>query len=369
MDYNTQCAANIEFIGNSCYPIEVLEEMVDDLCNCEDFKHTIVNYYYKKDKKKDELINVMKLSNIEHLKEKNQIEYKKFIVDILSQVIQNIKMEKTNNSNEFKNMKKQYNWLLIPLFKNLRKKYDRNDFFRPKGPNVGHQWLSNFDIMDVMKQYEKKYIDYKFLGAVPRDFDNFDKWNFSNKDYNNYYEHNVKKNRFGIIFNLDLSNQSGSHWTALYFDMIKKQIYYQDSVGKPPKKEFIHLMQSIKKQMINNIKNSSKKSNTPSLTNYNAKPSGGYDYYYNLIDNDDNYNDNNINDDDDYNNLINNNYGIDIVISKTQHQKEGSECGVYATSFILRLLCGQDIRKIIKKIVRDNEINKCRLKYFNNFND
>lgn len=309
MDYNTQCAANINFIGNSCYPIEVLEEMIKDLCNSDDFKNVKVKYYDKVEKE-DSLINVMNLNKINKLKNKNEIEYKKFIVDILNQVMDNIKMEKTSGKG-YKNMKKQYNWLLIPLFKNLRNKYTRNDFFRPKGPKIGHQWLSNYDIIDIMNQYEKVYKDYKFLGAVPRDFDNFEKWNFSNKDYNNFYEDGNKKNRFGIIFNLDLSNQSGSHWTALFFDMNKKQIYYQDSVGKPPKNEFIKLMNSIEKQMGDNVEK---------------------------------------------------------IISKTKHQKGGSECGVYSTSFILRLLNGENINDIIDNIVDDDTINKCRNYYFNDEN-
>lgn len=309
MDYNTQCAANINFIGNSCYPIEVLEEMIKDLCNSDDFKNVKVKYYDKVEKE-DSLINVMNLNKINKLKNKNEIEYKKFIVDILNQVMDNIKMEKTSGKG-YKNMKKQYNWLLIPLFKNLRNKYTRNDFFRPKGPKIGHQWLSNYDIIDIMNQYEKVYKDYKFLGAVPRDFDNFEKWNFSNKDYNNFYENGNKKNRFGIIFNLDLSNQSGSHWTALFFDMNKKQIYYQDSVGKPPKNEFIKLMNSIEKQMGDNVEK---------------------------------------------------------IISKTKHQKGGSECGVYSTSFILRLLNGENINDIMDNIVDDDTINKCRNYYFNDEN-
>lgn len=309
MDYNTQCAANINFIGNSCYPTEVLEEMIKDLCNSDDFKNVKVKYYDKVEKE-DSLINVMNLNKINKLKNKNEIEYKKFIVDILNQVMDNIKMEKTSGKG-YKNMKKQYNWLLIPLFKNLRNKYTRNDFFRPKGPKIGHQWLSNYDIIDIMNQYEKVYKDYKFLGAVPRDFDNFEKWNFSNKDYNNFYEDGNKKNRFGIIFNLDLSNQSGSHWTALFFDMNKKQIYYQDSVGKPPKNEFVKLMNSIEKQMGDNVEK---------------------------------------------------------IISKTKHQKGGSECGVYSTSFILRLLNGENINDIMDNIVDDDTINKCRNYYFNDEN-
>ena len=32
-------------------------------------------------------------------------------------------------------------------------------------------WLSTLDIQSVLKQFEKKYTDFIFLGAVPADFD------------------------------------------------------------------------------------------------------------------------------------------------------------------------------------------------------
>ena len=32
------------------------------------------------------------------------------------------------------------------------------------------EWLSNFDILNVLKQYEEKYSDFKFIGPTPIDF-------------------------------------------------------------------------------------------------------------------------------------------------------------------------------------------------------
>ena len=219
-------------------------------------------------------------------------------------------IEKMNSKydKKYKNMKKQYNWLLVPIFKQLRNKYSVSDFFRPHGP-TDHKWLSNFDIQDVMKQYELVYPDYKFLGAVPRDFDNFKYWNFSNIDYNNYYDNNNKKTRFGVIFNNDSSGQSGSHWTALFFDMNKSQIYFQDSVGYEPNKEIKTLIKSIEHQM-----------------------KGDIDNQYSTMD----------------------------------HQHGNSECGVYSLSFILRLLNGESFNDIQSTRLDDNNVNKCRAIYFNN---
>ena len=48
-------------------------------------------------------------------------------------------------------------------------------FFRPKIPESWtkdkNTWLTNYDIMDVMEQYEDKYNDFIFLGPYPIDFD------------------------------------------------------------------------------------------------------------------------------------------------------------------------------------------------------
>lgn len=47
-----------------------------------------------------------------------------------------------------------------------------------------------------------------------------------------------------------------------------------------------------------------------------------------------------------------------------QHQHGGSECGVYAISFILRLLDGESFDEIIKNRISDEEIKSCRKLYF-----
>ena len=45
-----------------------------------------------------------------------------------------------------------------------------NKVFRPEGPQGRFEWLSTLDINKVLYQYEEKYPDFKFLGAVPLDF-------------------------------------------------------------------------------------------------------------------------------------------------------------------------------------------------------
>lgn len=97
--------------------------------------------------------------------------------------------------------------------------------------------------------------------------------------------------------------------------MKKKQIYYQDSVGNPPKSEFVKLMDSIEKQM-----------------KVDKKP-------------------------------------IDRRVNKLRHQYQNSECGVYSISFILRLLNGESFDEIESKPIPDEDVNKCRIIYFNNNKD
>jgi len=49
------------------------------------------------------------------------------------------------------------------------------DHFKPLKPTVWeekpNEWLDNFNLEDVMKQYQKKSPDFEFIGPVPIDFD------------------------------------------------------------------------------------------------------------------------------------------------------------------------------------------------------
>jgi hypothetical protein len=52
---------------------------------------------------------------------------------------------------------------------------DMADSFAPESPaewkKNPHEWLSSIDIMNVMKQYEKAYKCFDFIGPTPIDFD------------------------------------------------------------------------------------------------------------------------------------------------------------------------------------------------------
>lgn len=129
--------------------------------------------------------------------------------------------------------------------------------FRPERPENWYdnpnEWLTNIDIEDVMRQYEKIYPDFKFLGPTPIDFDT------KLGSGNSCVESSIcnlslrqmlqqGKRRIGIVFNLDPHYKSGSHWTALMCDINAGGIYYFDSYGMEPPKEARVLMARLRSQ-------------------------------------------------------------------------------------------------------------------------
>ena len=57
---------------------------------------------------------------------------------------------------------------------------------------------------------------------------------------------------------------------------------------------------------------------------------------------------------------------IDMRWNKVQHQKKGSECGVYSINFLLRMLRGDNFDDLCNNPVNDEKISKCRSRYFEN---
>lgn len=111
--------------------------------------------------------------------------------------------------------------------------------FAPKHPpdwnDNPDEWLSNFDISDVAKQYEVSYPEFKSIGPTTIDFDTRlpesdgkcvleDLCQFSLEKFIS-----SKKTKIGIVFNLDKHDQSGSHWVSLYIDIKHKFMFFFDS--------------------------------------------------------------------------------------------------------------------------------------------
>lgn len=201
---------------------------------------------------------------------------------------------------------------------------DFADSFAPESPpeweKNPNEWLSSVDIMKVMKQYEKAYHCFDFIGPSPIDFD-------TRKLYgecvweelcNFNLEKMIKKGKtkIGIIFNTDPHDKPGQHWISMFINIKKKRIFFFDSTGDKAPKEIMVLVKRIKEQGLN-LKN---------------KIVFKYD----------------------------SNEG-------TEHQYGNTECGVYSLFFVVHMLEDKTTEHYLKThILKDEYIQKFRHVYFNN---
>lgn len=105
------------------------------------------------------------------------------------------------------------------------------------------EWLSNYDIANVMTQYsnDKKY-KYNFIGVFPIDFavEVNNKCLYSSVCSINVKDFIKKKIKYiGFITNLDKHDQNGSHWTSTFIILDPENIcygahYYDSTVKKIP---------------------------------------------------------------------------------------------------------------------------------------
>jgi len=180
--------------------------------------------------------------------------------------------------------------------------------FKPEYPKEWlknkYSWLSTYDILYVMKQYEKLYDKFMFLGPVPADCPTKINCELSNLNINKLIKSGI--DYVGIVYNLDTSNQSGSHWVAMFIDIPNAEVNYYDSTGTVPTpliKEFIIKMAKKIKGVKNNVS---------------------------------------------------------VIVNDKQHQHGYSECGVYSMNFILERLDGKTMYDISQMKIPDAEMNHLR---------
>lgn len=188
------------------------------------------------------------------------------------------------------------------LMRGIIKNINKDEIFKPDGPEGKIEWLSNFDIQNIMKGYEKKYNNYKFIGAVASNCHNYDECVLSDFKLSDYKD----KTHIGIIFNLDVVGQSGSHWVSFLIDIPNKSMYYVDSGGKEPNKHIREYIDRVLKE----------------LPNFN------------------------------------------LLVNKKKFQCDSSECGVYSMNFQIRILAGEKYDDIIENHLNFDQINSCRNLYF-----
>jgi len=225
-------------------------------------------------------------------------------------------------------------WLDVIDDENMRNKISEM-LFAPKQPDEWktnpNTWLSNYDIFDVLKQYEDKYKNFKVIGPTPIDFDTRpiemngncvwqELCTFSLEKYLK-----IGKTKLGIVFNLDKHNSSGSHWVSMFVDLEDEYIFYLDSAGNKMPIEIEKFAKRITDQGL--------KKNPP--------------MHIHLYEN-----------------------------CPVEHQMGSTECGMYALYFIITMLTNETEGKIFKnytekirffkdKQIPDKYVNKYRKIYFN----
>lgn len=200
---------------------------------------------------------------------------------------------------------------------------DMAESFAPESPvewkKNPNEWLSSVDIIKVMKQYEKAYKCFDFIGPSPIDFDTKKLYGECVWDElcNFSLEKQIKngKTKIGIIFNTDPHNKPGQHWISMFINIKKKQIFFFDSTGDEPTDEIMTLVNRIKEQ------------------GKNLKRKIIFEY--------------------------DSNEGI-------EHQYGNTECGIYSLFFIVHMLEDKMTEHYLKThILKDEYMQKFRKVYFN----
>ena len=262
----------------------------------------------------DNLVQIAEEFNKQHPKKSfSIIKDKKYLLKHLTS-----KLSKNYNCND------EICWLNTSLVKNLNNNEIQYYTFRPEGPDGQYEWLSTTDINNVMHQYEEKYPEFNFLGAVPYDFEDLEGLDTYQLDFDDLLEEG--KSKIGLVINLDTHDKSGSHWVGLYSDLLNRKIYFFDSFAKKPGKRIRNFIAKIFEYTYN------KKHNTN--LNIDKILKGGNLSKY------------------------------DVRYNKVQHQFKNSECGVYSMNFIIRLLNGETFDEIVNNVTKDDAMNACRRVYF-----
>ncbi len=255
------------------------------------------------------------------------------------------------------------------------------------------EWASTTDIDDVLKQYEGKYDDFKYLGAVPIDFDKKMTPDMCVSD--DLCKIDAKglwkdgKRRVGMVFNLDPHDKPGSHWVSMLIDK-NGGIYYFDSVGKYPPVEVERLMDRVANQLNDGILDGTVDKNDIDDTHAVDKvlsrgaKRGDDKLYINNTDflvmggilfiRDTPYKISEIRE-----NFVKVHPKLKANYSKGErivekcwrgfyndvgHQTENTECGIYSMYFISQLLEGKRFSDFLGKRIPDNEMVQYRKKFF-----
>jgi hypothetical protein len=302
---DTKCAPGIDFKEGSCIKQEILKNIAD---------------------------------NYNNLHSKDTIDLELGKEDMVKEIY--------NKFNKNYECKDQLCWINQKFVKRMKNNELDKFTFRPVGPKKKLDWLSTTNINDVIEQYERKYKNFVFLGAVPYDFQELRELSVGEMDFdelvngkmNEDFNKDEKTKEFGMVINLDPHDKPGSHWVSLYANFDKNQIYFFDSFAKKPREKIKKFINKITKYMYD--KKYNKKLSINSVLK-NLKDNVKTEDIHNLDD-------------------------FDIRYNKIQHQFKNTECGVYSINFIIRLVGGETFDEITDNILKDDFMNNCRTTYFRN---
>lgn len=219
-------------------------------------------------------------------------------------------------------------WLSQIKNDQLKKQIDRYIFAPDSPPSWDknpNEWLSNYDILNVLEQYELTYPHFEFLGPSPIDFDTIVNHRCV---YRELCKFNLKsyldkgKTKIGIIFNLDKHTGPGTHWVSLFIDTVDRFLFYFDSNGEKIPAEIANLAKRVEDQAI-------------------------------ALD-----------------------MRLEFYTNRIQHQRSNTECGMYSLFFIITMLLGKTHTKkhlskkeklnlFLKKKIPDKYVEQYRNVYFN----
>jgi len=212
-----------------------------------------------------------------------------------------------------KHCKNELCWLKMIQDSEAKQRIIKKNFavFHPKNWRENEkEWLSNYDISRVLKQYTEVHTDFTFIDPSPIDFDIKigDKCvteKICKLNIKDYKSRGITK--IAIPLNLDKHTGNGFHWVTLYIDLKRKFIYYFDSANNTIPPEVRKLIDRIKEQIpLEELNNQS-----------------------------------------------------------VQHQRGGTECGMYVLFFVISMLEGKAPSYFNDRIIPDEEVFKFRRVYFN----
>ena len=198
------------------------------------------------------------------------------------------------------------------------------DQFAPEAPKSWrsnpNEWLSSEEIENVMKQFERAHKEFKFIGPSPIDYDADDTRNKGHPVWPELANLSVKAlkgkgyTKLGIIFNTDRHTGGGQHWFLVFVDMLEGVILCVDSTGEGCPRSVRRLADEITRQGVA------------------LSPPIRFRFEQNRM----------------------------------QHQKKGTECGMYSLFFCIHLLRGHISPEHLKTHrIPDDQMEEYRRVYFN----